>query len=136
MAYNRVQRPQHHRRHRRLVRVRVAREREVVAVRVLGRALRRAVRAEGLPRAVKGAEVVRRREPARLVPDWRLRAQLLEAVGVDSVRKLKKCRPTQLYRSLVLENSQRRKRLVGRAPSAKQVGQWVKQARRLPQLVK
>ena len=63
-------------------------------------------------------------------------SQLLEAVGVDSVRKLKKCRPTQLYRSLVLENSQRRKRLVGRAPSAKQVGQWVKQARRLPQLVK
>lgn len=63
-------------------------------------------------------------------------SQLLEAVDIDSVRKLKKCRPAQLYRSLLLENSQRRKRLVGRTPSAKQVGQWVKQARRLPPIVK
>ena len=38
-------------------------------------------------------------------------SQLLEAVDIDSVRKLKKCRPAQLYRSLYLRTS-RRKRLV------------------------
>ena len=45
-------------------------------------------------------------------------SQLLEAVDIDSVRKLKKCRPAQLYRSLLFENSQRRKGLAGRTPSA------------------
>ena len=63
-------------------------------------------------------------------------SQLLEAAGIDSLRKLKKCRPAQLHRSLLIENSQRRRQLVARTPSTKQVAQWVKQARRLPQLVK
>ena len=62
-------------------------------------------------------------------------SQLLEATGIDSVRKLRKCRPTQLHRSLLTQISQRRQ-LVGRAPSINQVRHWVKQARKLPQLVK
>jgi predicted flap endonuclease-1-like 5' DNA nuclease len=63
-------------------------------------------------------------------------AQLLEAAGVDSIRKLRKRRPAQLHQSLVAEDAKRRKRLVSRLPSKKEVGAWVKQAKKLPQVVK
>ena len=63
-------------------------------------------------------------------------AQLLEAAGVDSIRKLRKRRPAHLHQSLVTENATRRKRLVNRLPSKKEVGAWVKQAKKLPQIVK
>ena len=63
-------------------------------------------------------------------------AQLLEAAGVDSIRKLRKRRPAHLHQSLVTENATRRKRLVNRLPSKKEVSAWVKQAKKLPQIVK
>jgi len=63
-------------------------------------------------------------------------AQLLEAAGVDSIRKLRKRRPAQLHQSLVAEDAKRRKRLVSRLPSKKEVGAWVRQAKKLPQVVK
>ena len=63
-------------------------------------------------------------------------AQLLEAAGVDSIRKLRKRRPAHLHQSLVTENATRRKRLVNRLPSKKEVNAWVKQAKKLPQIVK
>jgi len=63
-------------------------------------------------------------------------AQLLEATGVDSIRKLRKRRPAQLHQSLVAEDAKRRKRLVSRLPSKKEVGAWVRQAKKLPQVVK
>ena len=63
-------------------------------------------------------------------------AQLLEAAGVDSIRKLRKSRPGQLHQSLVAEDEKRRKRLVNPLPSKKEVGAWVRQAKKLPQVVK
>ncbi len=63
-------------------------------------------------------------------------AQLLEAAGVESIRKLRKRRPEQLHQSLVAEDAKRRKRLVSRLPSKKEVGAWVRQAKKLPQVVK
>ncbi len=63
-------------------------------------------------------------------------AQLLEAAGVDSIRKLRKRRPAQLHQSLVAEDAKRRKRLVNRLPSEKEVGAWIGQAKKLPQVVK
>ncbi|MFL2985743.1 MAG: DUF4332 domain-containing protein [Candidatus Poriferisodalaceae bacterium] len=63
-------------------------------------------------------------------------AQLLEAAGVDSIRKLRKRRPAQLHQSLITEDAKRRKRLVNRLPSKKEVSAWIIQAKKLPQIVK
>ena len=63
-------------------------------------------------------------------------SQLLEAAGIDSIRKLKKSRPAHLHESLVAEDKKRRKRLVNRLPAAKEVASWVDQARKLPPIVK
>ena len=63
-------------------------------------------------------------------------SQLLEAAGVESMRKLRKSRPAQLYQSLVEEDKRRRKRLVNRLPPAKEVAGWIEQARTLSPIVK
>jgi len=63
-------------------------------------------------------------------------SQLLEAAGVESMRKLRKSRPAQLYQSLVEEDKRRRKRLVNRLPPAKEVAAWIEQARTLSPIVK
>ena len=63
-------------------------------------------------------------------------SQLLEAAGVESMRKLRKSRPAQLYQSLVEEDKRRRKRLVNRLPPAKGVAAWIEQARTLSPIVK
>lgn len=63
-------------------------------------------------------------------------SQLLEAAGVESMRKLRKSRPAQLHQSLVEEDKRRRKRLVNRLPPAKEVAAWIEQARTLSPIVK
>ena len=63
-------------------------------------------------------------------------SQLLEAAGVESMRKLRKSRPAQLHQSLVEEDKKRRKRLVNRLPRAKEVAAWIEQARTLSPIVK
>ena len=63
-------------------------------------------------------------------------SQLLEAVGVDSVRKLRRRRPSNLHRSLLAENSRRRNAVVSRLPSLKQVELWVREAKKMAQLVR
>lgn len=63
-------------------------------------------------------------------------SQLLEAAGVESMRKLRKSRPAQLHQSLVEEDKKRRKRLVNRLPPAKEVAGWIEQARTLTPIVK
>ena len=63
-------------------------------------------------------------------------SQLLEAAGVESMRKLRKSRPAQLHQSLVEEDKKRRKRLVNRLPPAKEVAAWIEQARTLSPIVK
>ena len=63
-------------------------------------------------------------------------SQLLEAAGVESMRKLRKSRPAQLHQSLVEEDKKRRKRLVNRLPPAKEVAGWIEQARLLSPIVK
>jgi len=63
-------------------------------------------------------------------------SQLLEAAGVDSMRKLKKSRPTQLHQSLITADKKRRKRLVKRLPPANEVATWIYQARKLSPIVK
>ena len=63
-------------------------------------------------------------------------SQLLEAAGVESMRKLRKSRPDQLHQSLVEEDKKRRKRLGNRLPPAKEVAAWIEQARTLSPIVK
>ena len=63
-------------------------------------------------------------------------SQLLEAVGVDSVRKLRRRRPSNLHRSLLAENSRRRNAVVSRLPSLKEVELWVRGAKKMAQLVR
>jgi len=63
-------------------------------------------------------------------------SQLLEAAGVDSIRKLRRSRPAQLHQSLIAEDKKRRKRLVNRLPPAKEVAAWVQQAKKLSPIVK
>ena len=62
-------------------------------------------------------------------------SQLLEAAGVESMRKLRKSRPAQLHQSLVEEDKKRRKRLVNRLPPAKEVAAWIEQARTLSPII-
>ncbi|MBH29246.1 MAG: ferredoxin [Actinobacteria bacterium] len=61
---------------------------------------------------------------------------LLEAVGVDSIRKLRRSRLAQLHQALLDANDSRRNPLVQRLPSHGQIKGWIGQAKRLPQLVK
>ena len=63
-------------------------------------------------------------------------SELLEAVGVDSLRKLRKSRITQLHKALIRANEHRRNPLVKRIPSQDQIKDWIRQAKRLPQAVK
>jgi predicted flap endonuclease-1-like 5' DNA nuclease len=59
-------------------------------------------------------------------------SDLLEEVGVDSVRELRNRRPDNLYQALL---DARARRLVRRMPGRSQVKDWVDQAKRLPPVV-
>jgi predicted flap endonuclease-1-like 5' DNA nuclease len=60
-------------------------------------------------------------------------SDLLEEAGVDTVVELAQRNPTNLYESVVAINNQ--KRLVRKLPSQAQIGNWVKQAKKLPRVV-
>ena len=60
-------------------------------------------------------------------------SELLEASGVDSVAELARRVPTNLHRTIVETNDQ--KKLTRRVPTEAQVGQWIEEAKRLPRAV-
>ncbi|MFL7892158.1 MAG: DUF4332 domain-containing protein [Anaerolineales bacterium] len=60
-------------------------------------------------------------------------SDLLEEAGVDTVVELATRVPTNLYTSLVEVN--KKKKLVRKLPTANQVSDWVKQAKKLPRVV-
>jgi predicted flap endonuclease-1-like 5' DNA nuclease len=60
-------------------------------------------------------------------------ADLLEEVGVDTVRELAQRKATNLYQKLVLVNQT--KKLVRRLPTQTQVTHWIEQAKQLPGIV-
>lgn len=60
-------------------------------------------------------------------------ADLLEAAGVDTVIELANRNPQNLYETLGKANAERRR--VRQLPSAKAIGGWVKQAKKLKRMV-
>ena len=70
---------------------------------------------------------------------WRIKgvseeySDLLEEAGVDTVVELAQRNPENLYAKIKEVNMA--KKLVRRLPSAKQVADWVSQAKRLPRVV-
>ena len=70
---------------------------------------------------------------------WRIKgvseeySDLLEEAGVDTVVELAQRVPANLYAKMVEVN--REKKLVRRLPSARQVADWVEQAKRLPRAI-
>jgi len=63
-------------------------------------------------------------------------SDLLEAVGIDSLKKLRRSRSSRLHQEIVSANASRRKPLVGRLPTEKEVGRWVDQAKDLQIIVR
>jgi hypothetical protein len=63
-------------------------------------------------------------------------SDLLEAVGIDSLKKLRRSRSSRLHQDMVSTNASRRKPLVGRLPNEKEVGHWVDQAKDLQSIVR
>ncbi len=60
-------------------------------------------------------------------------SDLLEEVGVDTVKELRVRRPDNLYQAIVEVNE--KKRLVRRIPSQRAIKRWIQQAKKLPPLV-
>ena len=63
-------------------------------------------------------------------------SNLLEAVGVTTVRDLRRRDPTKLHATLLEINERRRRPVVQRPPTAAEVRAWVDGARRLPLVVR
>jgi len=61
-------------------------------------------------------------------------SDLLEEAGVDTVVELAQRNPTNLYASVVDVN--KKKKLVRKLPTEDQIKDWVKQAKKLPRIVK
>ncbi|MGB5844128.1 MAG: DUF4332 domain-containing protein [Anaerolineales bacterium] len=60
-------------------------------------------------------------------------SDLLEEAGVDTVVELAQRNPANLYASIV--NVNKKKKLVRKLPTEDQIGDWVKQAKKLPRVV-
>ena len=60
-------------------------------------------------------------------------AELLEAAGVDTIPELAQRVPAHLLPALAAVND--KKNLVGKLPTAKEVAEWVSQAKSLPRVV-
>lgn len=60
-------------------------------------------------------------------------AELLEKAGVDTVAELAQRNPDNLHARLVAVNEE--KKLVRQLPTAKQVADWVEQAKQLPRVI-
>lgn len=61
-------------------------------------------------------------------------SDLLEEAGVDTVAELAQRNPANLYKSVVEVN--KKKKLVRKLPTEDQIRDWVKQAKKLPRVVK
>ena len=61
-------------------------------------------------------------------------SDLLEEAGVDTVAELAQRNPANLYKSVVEVN--KKKKLVRKLPTEDQISDWVKQAKKLPRVVK
>ena len=61
-------------------------------------------------------------------------SDLLEEAGVDTVVELAQRNPANLYASIV--NVNKKKKLVRKLPTEDQIGDWVKQAKKLPRVLK
>ena len=61
-------------------------------------------------------------------------SDLLEEAGVDTVVELAQRNPSNLYKAVVEVNQ--KKKLVRKLPTEDQVSGWVKQAKKLPRIVK
>ncbi|HUV28156.1 MAG TPA: DUF4332 domain-containing protein [Anaerolineales bacterium] len=61
-------------------------------------------------------------------------SDLLEEAGVDTVVELAQRNPANLYASVVDVN--KKKKLVRKLPTEDQIGDWVKQAKKLPRVLK
>jgi predicted flap endonuclease-1-like 5' DNA nuclease len=61
-------------------------------------------------------------------------SDLLEEAGVDTVVELAQRNPANLYQAVVDVN--KKKKLVRKLPTQDQVSDWVKQAKKLPRVVK
>ena len=60
-------------------------------------------------------------------------SDLIEEAGVDTVVELAQRNPANLYESVVTVN--KKKKLVRKLPTQAQIGDWVKQAKKLPRVV-
>ncbi len=61
-------------------------------------------------------------------------SDLLELAGVDTIKELRNRNPANLYQALVEQNKKRK--VVRRLPSRKQVERWVEEAKRLRPMVR
>lgn len=62
------------------------------------------------------------------------KAELLEAVGVSTIKDLAKKKPDKIYNEMILVND--KKNLVERVPGMVQVERWVDTAKKLPSVIK
>jgi predicted flap endonuclease-1-like 5' DNA nuclease len=78
-------------------------------------------------------EMANRADLARIVGVGKIYSDLMEKAGVDTVKELANRVPENLHATLALHNAKRRPK--GRAPSLKEVTDWVNQARALPPML-
>mgnify|MGYP003384637549 CR=1 FL=1 len=75
-------------------------------------------------------ELANRADLARVKGIGEVFSNLLEEAGVDTVKELAKRKPENLHATLAAKRAE--KNLAGRAPTMKEVVDWVEQAKALP----
>lgn len=78
-------------------------------------------------------ELANRADLARVVGIGKVYSNLMENAGVDTVKELANRVPEHLHATLAQHNSKRRPK--GRAPSMKEVTDWINQAKALPKML-
>jgi len=78
-------------------------------------------------------ELANRADLARIVGVGKIYSDLMEKAGVDTVKELSNRVPEHLHEALRHHNNKRRPK--GRAPSIKEVTDWVNQAKALPTML-
>lgn len=78
-------------------------------------------------------ELANRADLARVIGIGKVYSNLMENAGVDTVKELANRVPENLHTTLGQHNAKRRPK--GRAPSMKQVTDWVNQAKALPKML-
>ena len=78
-------------------------------------------------------ELANRADLARVIGIGKIYSDLLEKAGVDTIKEMANRVPENLHATLGKQNSKRRPK--GRAPSMKEVTDWINQAKALPKLL-